>query len=456
MISGFRGSLGGCIIAVLLTGTHVAPAFAQAVAPVRIPGPAMLAEARAAFEALDEATRLAIQEALIWTGDYAGAIDGAFGPRTFEAIVAHQRRERLPPDGVLLEQDIDALLAIGAAERDAVGFALVDDPLTGVRIGIPLGLMERRADPSHGGARWQTPDERVTLDTRIFAPGEADLAGLFERLTGPSSGRQVTYRLLRETFLVVSGETAGGKFYIRYDLGAAGIRGFTLGYDKALAQTFDRMVLAIAGSFEAYPKDIAPEDTAVSLAASPLATSAPAPYGTGLVIARDTILTSADLDACPDLRAADQPVTDRRRRDGALLLTVLHGRELLPLRSDRTGAPADERIVVLAFQGGLEGIALRAIPGTTRDAVVSAALQPGAAGAAIFARTGALVGLVGDLSASPGQIAGIAPPADYDMVRIAGLSDFLPAGETPSEGIHSAGALAAAYGAAVIPIFCDD
>ncbi|HSP24465.1 MAG TPA: peptidoglycan-binding domain-containing protein [Saliniramus sp.] len=426
----------------------VAPSFAQGVAPIRIPGPAMLAEARAAFEALDEATRMAIQEALIWTGDYLGAIDGEFGPRTYDAIVSHQRRERLPPNGVLLVEDIDALLAIGAAERDSVGFALIDDPRTGVRIGVPLGLMERRADPTHGGARWQTPDERVTLDTRIFAPGEAELAGLFERLTGPSSGRQVTYKLLRDDFLVVSGETSGGKFYIRHDLGDAGIRGFTLGYDKALASEFDRLALAVAGSFEAYPRRVA-----VTPKASPFATSAPAPYGTGLVVARDTILTSANLDACRNLRAVDQPVTDRRRADAVLLLTATHGREPLPVTTSPT---SDERVVVLAFLGGLEGIGLRAIPGETRNTTVSAALQAGAAGAPVFARNGALVGLVGDLSSSPGLIAGIAPPADYAMVTAAELLDFVPAGERTGAETYSAGALAEAYAAAVIPIFCDE
>ena len=451
MKSGMCGSVGACVIAVLMMATPVSPTFAQPIAP--IPGPGLLADARAAFERLDEETRLAIQEALIWTGDYVGAIDGAFGPRTFDAIVSHQRRERLPPDGVLLAADIDELLAIAAGERDAVGFALVDDPRTGVRIGIPLALMERRADPTHGGARWQTPDERVTLDTRIFAPGEADLAGLFERLTGPSSGRQVTYQLLRETFLVVSGETAGGKFYIRYELGEAGIRGFTLGYDRALANDFDRLVLAIAGSFDAYPASS--PALAPSLVGSPLAASAPAPYGTGLAIGPDTILTSADLDTCRNLRAADQPVTARRRAEGALLLTVSHGREAPPVLAVTT-SPPDERVVVLAFQGGLDGIGLRAIPGTIRDATVSAPLQPGAAGAAVFARSGALVGLVGDLASSPGQIAGIAPPADYSMVTAADFSAFVTAGEARRVESYSAGGLAAAYAAAAIPIFCDD
>jgi hypothetical protein len=38
--------------------------------------------ARTAFEALAEPERQAVQEALVWTGDYNGGADGAFGRRT--------------------------------------------------------------------------------------------------------------------------------------------------------------------------------------------------------------------------------------------------------------------------------------------------------------------------------------------------------------------------------------
>ena len=39
--------------------------------------------ARAAFDALPEAERKAVQDALAWVGDYAGMADGSFGRQTF-------------------------------------------------------------------------------------------------------------------------------------------------------------------------------------------------------------------------------------------------------------------------------------------------------------------------------------------------------------------------------------
>jgi peptidoglycan hydrolase-like protein with peptidoglycan-binding domain len=448
MKSGILGSVGGCMITLLAMVTPVSPTLAQPIAP--IPGPGLLADARAAFEQLDKATRLAIQEALIWTGDYVGAIDGAFGPRTFDAIVSHQRRERLPPNGVLLPQDIDELLAIGAAEREAVGFALVDDPRTGIRIGIPLALMERRVDPSHGGARWQTPDERVTLDSRIFAHGEAELAGLFERLTGPSSGRQVTYKLLRDQFLVVSGETAGGKFYIRYDLGEPGIRGFTLGYDKALARDFDRLALAIAGSFEPFPR----VGSGISTTVAQLAAASGGPFGIGLVVAHNTVLTSLAVNSCSALRVADRPVVGRQLIGEALLLTA--NLEVEPLPVFAQDATSDPRVVVLAHAGLPDAPRLIAIAGEAGGGRISAALQPGVIGAPVFARNGVLIGIVGDFPETIRQVAGIVPPADYPLVLAQDFADAVPAGGGAIDASFTAGALAAAYREAVVPLLCDD
>jgi hypothetical protein len=48
--------------------------------------------AKTAFEALPEADRKAIQDALVWTGDFNAVVSGAFGRRTFEALGAYRTR----------------------------------------------------------------------------------------------------------------------------------------------------------------------------------------------------------------------------------------------------------------------------------------------------------------------------------------------------------------------------
>ena len=171
--------------------------------------------AKAAFEALPEAERKAVQDALVWTGDYNSVITGTFGRRTFEALVAYQRRAKLNPAGILDGKTRADLQAAAQRAREAVKFAVVADPKTGARIGVPERLLPKRDQNPNGGTRWQSADGKITLDTRAVLPGEADLASLYERnLAIQTPGRQVTYKVLRPDFFVVTGETPTGKFYI--------------------------------------------------------------------------------------------------------------------------------------------------------------------------------------------------------------------------------------------------
>ena len=51
-----------------------------------------------------------------------------------------------------------------------------------MRIGVPTRLLPKR-DAAPAGSRWQSADEKVTLDTSAAPPGD-DLAALFEPLPG--------------------------------------------------------------------------------------------------------------------------------------------------------------------------------------------------------------------------------------------------------------------------------
>src|SRR5687768_12633830 len=105
--------------------------------PVRAQAPssdAAIDAARSSFEALADTDRKAIQDALIWTGDYSGVADGTFGRQTFAAIAAYQTRMQQPPNGILTLQARSALLAAAQQARSAAGFTLADDAKTGIRI----------------------------------------------------------------------------------------------------------------------------------------------------------------------------------------------------------------------------------------------------------------------------------------------------------------------------------
>ncbi|MDP4024762.1 serine protease [Methylobacterium sp. NEAU 140] len=473
---GARGAVLGLVLAALPAAAQEGPARPQA--PPARPAPAKPAPAnpapadpaldgmRAAFEALPEAERKALQDAMVWTGDFNAVVSGAFGRRTFEALTAFQARagggDPLAPRGRA------AILAAGEAARKAARFRVAADRGSGAVIGVPEALLPRRTDlPT--GTRWQSADGRVTLETRAYPPGPESLDTLFERAIAPLNGRKVTYKLRRPDFFVVTAETGAGLSYTRYAAGAEGLRGFLVGYDRALAPEVDRLVIAVANAFEPFPAAApasarAPSPTP-SAAASPtpssaapsVATATPAPRpaagpalsaaaarpaGTGLAVVRGRVLTAAAaLDGCAEPRVGGGPARVLATDPAGLALLDAPSAPapaLPPLRPDPLG---DEPVRALA--AGPDGAVLA--PGEASAGAVTAPLQPGSAGAPVFDRAGRLAGLVARYPAAPRLIAGVAPPQSFPVVSAAALSAFLAGrGIAPTGPAVGPGAAAAA------------
>ncbi|KAB7785775.1 serine protease [Methylorubrum populi] len=476
----FRGALPAVLAAGLATG-----ALAQAPAPqVRrtpaapatpVPDPAFEA-ARAAFEALPEAERRGLQDALVWTGDYNGVTTGAFGKRSFEGIQTYQTRTGTAPTGLLTPPERIALKREAEEARRAARFRIQPDPASGAVVGVPEALLPKKtAIP--GGTRWQSADGRVTLDTKSFPQGETSLDALFERATAAMPGRKVTYKLKKPDFIVVTAETAGGRAYIRYAEGPQGIRGFTLGYDRALADTVDRLVIAVANTFTPFPEATpaaappaapapaasaasgpAPRPPASGMAAAPAlpplpgATAEARPAATGLRLGGGRVLTAASaLESCAAPRI-DGAVGRIERRDAsgslALLATEgLPGGSAPPLRTEPVGE--GEALLVLGAQAkGAPSVA----PASAGAEGVYAPLQPGAAGAPVLDRSGRLVGLVARFPTAPRLIAGVMPLTRYALVPGKAVAAFLAEGGMPAgAGTGPAKAAATTLGGAAAP-----
>ncbi|MCB8822784.1 peptidoglycan-binding domain-containing protein [Microvirga rosea] len=438
---------------------------AQAGTPARTADPAAAAAldaARAAFEALSEADRKAVQENLIWSGDYSGAADGTFGRQTFDAISAYQTRNGRQATGTLSAADRSALQANARNIRSSVGFDIVTDARTGVQIGVPLKLLPKQGDNPNGGTRWQSQDGKITLDTRV-APPDSTLQSLYDRNVAiKTPGRIVSYKVLKADFFVIAGETPTGKFYSRYAGGPPGIRAFSIGYDKSVAAQLDRLVVAIANAFVPFPSSAAPAvaSTAVTPPAQPSAVvSGQPPFGTGLAVAPRQVFTAAPVGQCKDLRVGGLKVQQVKGKGPFLLETAqdLNAKQV-PLAAD-TSVEAGQRAVVLAFNNDGNGPQLVTVAGTLADgSMITAALQPGADGAPIFGQNGALVGLVQPLPANPRKIAGIIPSAPYPMVSSAALNDafpgFIQSRTNTAAPVLSAADLVNVVKASVVPIIC--
>ncbi|KQQ48847.1 peptidoglycan-binding protein [Methylobacterium sp. Leaf125] len=445
------------------------------------PDPAFEA-ARTAFEALPEGERKGLQDALVWTGDYNSVVNGTFGRRSFEALQAYAKRSG--GTGLPDATGRAALLREGAAARAAARFVVKPDPASGVVLGVPERVLPKRA-AQPGGTRWQSADGRITLETKSSPAGETGLEAVFARVTAPSPDRRVTYKLLRPDFLVVTAETATGKSYIRYAAGEAGLRGLTLGYDKALAGEVDRLAIAIANSFVPFP-DAAPAAVAAPVATAvpapappPLPGTRPAPLATGLLVAPGHVLTSAvALAGCRVPLVAGQAARVGAGATADLILLEtgpLAGRTAITPPVRGRGLTEGEAVAALVIDGeggvavapGQAGMDQAGTGGAVGSARITAPLQPGAGGAPILDRAGAVVGLVQTVSAQPRQVAGVVPPARYGLVTGAALATFLGAagvgGPSPREtgasgaGPQEAGTLgaaAAALAGAVVAVTC--
>ena len=414
--------------------------------------------ARTGFEVLPEAERKALQDALVWTGDYNSVVNGAFGRRSFEALNAYRTRTKLAGEP-LEPRNRSAILAAGEAARKAARFTAIADAATGVSIGVPEKLLSKRS-PVPGGTRWQSADGRVTLETRAAKSGEATLDALYDKAVAPQPGRNVTYKLKRPDFFVVTGETASGRFYIRQAAAAEGVRGFTIAYDKALAPELDRLVIAIANSFAPFadPATVSSETIVAKLKPDPMPSRLPSPAGTGLTVAPGRVLTAASvIEGCPapQVRGATARVAATEAASGLALLEAPGLAGAAPAIRLAPIAPGDDLVAVAADSGGLS---VAAGSGGASGGIL-APLQPGAAGAPVLDRFGGLAGLVGRFPAAPRLVAGVAPPTSHPVVTAQAVAAFLAANgiAAPSAGAGkpgTVGSVAAGIGGAVVAIVC--
>ena len=412
---------------------------------------AALAAQKAAFVALPEATRRAVQDAFVWLGLYVGANDGEFGKRTRDAILAFQASLKAPPDGTLSAPQLQALLAAAQRAREAAGFQVASDPKTGARIGAPLKLLRK------------LPGARLDL----AANADPDLGALYTRLSAATSSRRIAYKAIKpDAFFVVSGQDGPVKFYTRFDKNPNAtppIRGFTFAYPASQAAVLDRIAIAIANSFEPFPEAApAPGATAAFSPAMPPAPSAapsppvPQPAATALVVAPGKALTALKADGCAHPTVAGKPVRIERA-DAATGLTILTGDFASNGETRRMGAPGQD-LVVLGFAGPRLAASSASLTGGEARPVVTAAVDKGASGGPVFDRSGTLVGLIAPIAGEPRRVGGVALASPHPLIAPDALRAFLGMSEAASEGAAAltAGDIAARERKALVAVFCQN
>ncbi|MDR3497532.1 MAG: peptidoglycan-binding protein [Ancalomicrobiaceae bacterium] len=471
------------------TGTKsgsVAPMAAKPVPTTKSPGPAPAAApvdaAKIAWDKLSLEDRHAIQDALIWTGDYNGGVDGTFGKGTLDALKSFETKHKLTAAGTVDAGEMKAIVEAGTSARTAAKFTILTDAATGIAIGVPLALVGPATRTEHGTA-WTATAKQFTEETFALAGTDTDLPALFQQMKADTrDGRKVDYSVIRSDWFVVSGQTAARRFYTRVGLNAdKQARGFTFSYNKLLATAVERFSVAISNSFDPTGKSAPastpakPETVSKQTPATPTQPAA-APAGpmiaNGLALAPGKVLTvAAAVTKCTSLAVGTSPATIAKldREAGLALLDVAGVKAPAADLPVRAADPAiADLLVVLGFaeasgkpgplsvtQG--ETVAGRAQPGAAAYRVLTQ-LQPGGTGALVTDRTGALIALIAAVPRRGPQIAGIAPQTAYDVVPGTAIAGFLGsagiAAAAPKSAALTAGEIAAATRGTIVPVVC--
>jgi hypothetical protein len=461
--------IAGGLLALGIAASH--PALAQntpSSAGPAVVDPQLQAASRA-FGELPLEERKAIQDSLVWTGDYNGNVDGEFGRMSFEAVRAFQRRANATATGILSVEQRKALAAAAGKAKAAAKFAVTTDE-TGMRLGIPRGIAIKTGKLPRG-TRYFADKNVFTIETLALPESAPTLESQYDQAKLPTTTRKVTYSILRPNFFVVAGEDRGQKFYFRLAQGSKGFRGYRVTYPKARASEFDRVLIAIANSFEPFP-DAAPVVATASGPAPKLDVkpqpARPVVVGAGAVIAPGILLTAANAIAgCAAPLVADSPAQVIASDGGsglALLRIVAPGTPVARLLPRERLAVADEDLVVpvIVSRGAAPGFAV-AIANPGASAVrfrVTGALQAGALGTPLFDRRGGLAGVVVESRAAPFIVAGVVPAATYGAAPAAAIRLFLLDNKVALEAAagggeaRSAGAIAAEALPSILAVSC--
>jgi peptidoglycan hydrolase-like protein with peptidoglycan-binding domain len=340
------------------------------------------------------ADRTAIQFELAWAGEYTGLINGEFNDKTVAAIRAYQRNRKFKETGVLNTQERALLAASAKAKQAQVGWTMVEDTVTGARLGLPSKQAPNKS-PGKSGTRWSSAQGQVQVETfRIRGPGTT-LAAVFEQQKKEPSTRKIENSLLRPDLFILSGTQGLKKFTVRADIKDGEVRGMTLLYDQATETIMDPVAVVMAGAFTAFPG-----------AADVVAQSGPparrkVEYGTGIVVsAAGHIITDRQVtDGCNVIVVSGYGDADKQAQDQAAdlaLIRVYGVPDLVPAAfAGDTSKNPDLTLIGIAdpqTQGGAS--AITTVAAKLRGDAIEPAPQLGFSGAGVLDAQGHFAGMI--------------------------------------------------------------
>jgi peptidoglycan hydrolase-like protein with peptidoglycan-binding domain len=345
-------------------------------------------------KAKEQSDRLAIQSDLAWINLYNGAINGEASDRLVAAIKTFQKYHKTQETGTLTAQERSTLAAEAKKLRDNVGWAVITDPLTGSRIGLPQKLLPQVISDVNG-TKWSSTTGAIQVEFARRKEAGATTTTIADK-EKKVAGRQVTYSVVKPDFFVLAGTQGQKKFYIRGQTRNDEVRTLIALYDQATEPTMGPVTVAMSSAFNPFPL----------LSAQ----AAPPPrkkveYSTGIVVDTDgaILVDRQATEACdtivvPSFGNAARIANDK---DSELALIHIYGAsDLKPLGIASSGAgKSNVSIVGIAdpqSQGGRSVVTSQAATLTQAGTETTLSPEPGLgfSGAAAIDGDGKFTGMV--------------------------------------------------------------
>jgi hypothetical protein len=343
----------------------------------------------------------------------ATAIPGALPPK----VGAKRPAAKSPAAARRNKEETGSLPETPSFSAQAVGWELVEDAKTGVRLGVPEKLVPRLG-ASRSGTRWSSAQGQIQIETFRFS--EAALPALFDE-ERKSSHRQIASSNLKPDGFFILGSQGLKNFVVRAAAQGSEVRGVTVLYDQATEGTMSSVAVAVANAFVGFPDPKVPPPAGLRRRVD---------YGSATVVTRDgTLITAAGVvDQCdaitiPPFGHAELVVEDKST--GLALVRLYGARNLAPAPlADNAIAAGDVTVIGLADPLAEAGDMVTAVPARLSASALEPAPKLGFSGAAVADARGRLVGMV-DLRPAATAAAGVA--AAVAMVPVEIIRAFLQA-----------------------------
>jgi hypothetical protein len=356
----------------------------------------------------------------------ATAVPGALPPK-----VGAKRPAAKPPAAAAArrnKEETGSLPETPSFSAQAVGWELVEDAKTGVRLGVPEKLVPRLG-VSRSGTRWSSAQGQIQIETFRFS--EAALPALFEE-ERKSSHRQIASSNLKPDGFFILGSQGLKNFVVRAAAQGGEVRGVTVLYDQATEGTMSSVAIAVANAFVGFPDPKVPPPAGLRRRVE---------YGSAFVVARDGALITAAgvVDQCdaitvPPFGHAELVTEDKS--SGLALIRLYGARNLAPAPlADNTVAAGEVTLIGLADPLAEAGDMVTAVPARLSASALEPAPKLGFSGAAVADARGRLVGMV-DLR--PAAMAGAGVATAVAMVPVEIIRAFLQAQHIASAATDNA------------------